>query len=130
MAYPFGPVTATAYYVDEQDDVDVDPNFGATLEYSEGPLAASVDYDDDQGLGIWEVEGSYDVGNGLVVAAGFAGDDSSEENTSYFVSAEYDLGGGASFLVSYAEDDTGNAEDEIGPDDLQEGTTVELTFAF
>ncbi|WP_341367991.1 porin [Yoonia sp. BS5-3] len=128
VAYPFGPVTATAYFVDEQAATDVDPNYGINVSYSDGPIAASIDYDNDQDFGIWEIEGSYDVGNGLVVGAGYAGDE--DENESYFVSAEYDLGGGASFLVSYAEDETGNAEDEIGPDDLQQGTTVELSFAF
>jgi len=132
VAYPFGPVTATAYFVAEEgtDLPDEDPNYGLTLAYSDGPISATLDYDNDQGLSIWELSGFYDLGNGLVLGAGYAGDDSEDENQSYFVSADYDLGGGAALLISYAEDDTGGAGDEIGPNDLQEGATVELAFEF
>ena len=129
VAYPFGPVTATAYYVDEQGGaLDGEPNFGVNVAYADGPIAATVDYQDDQGTQKWSVNGSYDVGNGLTVFAGF--ENQNEEDTDYHVAAKYDLGGGADFTVSYAMDDDGDQEDEIGQNDYQEGTTVELNFSF
>ncbi len=129
VAYPFGPVTATAYYVDEQGGaLDGEPNFGINVAYADGPIAATVDYQDDQGTQKWSVNGSYDVGNGLTVFAGF--ENQNEEDTDYHVAAKYDLGGGADFTVSYAMDDDGDQEDEIGQNDYQEGTTVELNFSF
>ena len=141
VAYPFGPVTATAYYVDESDEVTDDEladdpaaeaneeaNFGINVAYADGPFAVEVDYQDDQGDEKWSLEGSYDVGNGLTLFAGVLNEN--EEDEDFFVAATYDLGGGAELLVSYAEDDDASQEDEIGGDEYQEGTTVELTFSF
>ncbi len=141
IAYPFGPVTATAYYVDESDAVTADelaadptavanedPNFGLNIAYADGPIAVTADYQDDQGTEKWSLEGSYDVGNGLSLFAGVVNENEGDED--YYVAATYDLGGGAELLVSYAEDDDGDREDEIGADDYQAGTTVELSFAF
>ncbi len=129
VAYPFGPVTATAYFVDEQGGaLDGEPNFGVNVAYADGPIGVTVDYQDDQGTQKWSVEGSYDVGNGLTVFAGAL--DETEDDADYYVAAKYDLGGGADFLISYAVDKDGGAEDEIGSDEYQEGTTVELNFSF
>ncbi len=129
VAYPFGPVTATAYYVDEQGGAnDGEPNFGVNVAYADGPIGVTADYQDDQGTQKWKLEGSYDVGNGLTLFAGAL--DETEDEADYFVAAKYDLGGGADFTISYAEDKDGGAEDEIGSDEYQEGTTVELNFSF
>ncbi|MEJ6403124.1 porin [Yoonia sp. 2307UL14-13] len=129
VAYPFGPVTATAYYVDEQGgDLDGEANLGLNVAYADGPFAVEADYQDDQGSEKWSLEGSYDVGNGLTLFAGVLNEN--EEDEDFFAAATYDLGGGAELLVSYAEDDDGSQEDEIGGDEYQEGTTVELTFSF
>jgi hypothetical protein len=123
VAYPFGPVTATAYYVAESA---VGDNWGLNLAYANGPIAVTVDYQDDQGTEDWGIEGSYDVGNGIMVYAGI--DDSGED---MYVAGTYDLGSGASLLVSYADDaDADNSDDEVGANDYQVGTTVEISFAF
>ncbi|MCF2906230.1 porin [Octadecabacter sp. CECT 8868] len=129
VAYPFGPVTATAYYVVEDSDAgDVDDNWGINLAYENGPAAVSFDYQDDQGTAKMGLEGSYDIGNGLVAYAGYLTQDDTDDR--YYVAGGYDLGGGAALLVSYAIDDDDVDEDEIGAGDYQRGTTVELTFEF
>ena len=117
VSYPVGPVTATVFFVDNSVS---DDNSGIKVAYAEGPLSVTAWYhdgaDEDQGIDV-----SYDLGNGLNL---FAGD--SEDDGSY-VGAEYDLGGGAALLVSYG-DDAGN--DEIGPKEYKDGTTVAVSFAF
>ncbi len=128
IAYPFGPVTATAYYVSEDGAGDPEDNYGLNVAYADGPIAVTADYQDDQGTEKWSLEGSYDVGNGLSVFAGVLNDNEGDED--YYVAATYDLGGGAELLVSYAEDDDNDNEDEIGADEYQNGTTIELSFAF
>ena len=125
VAYPLGPVTATAYYVAESAGGD---NWGINLAYENGPISVTADYQDDQGTDDWGLEGSYDVGNGLVV---FAGLDDSGDDT--YIGAEYDLGSGASLLVSFADDsdnDEADTDDDIGAQGYQVGTTVELSFEF
>ncbi len=123
VSYPLGPVKATAYYVSESEAAG--DNWGVTLAYSEGPVAVTFDYDDDQGTEDWGLEGSYDVGNGLVVYAGI--DDSGDD---YYLAGEYDLGSGASLLVSFAEDEDDAGNDEIGAQDYNDGTTIEVSFEF
>lgn len=125
VSYPIGPVTATAYYVSESAGGD---NFGVTLAYENGPIAVKLDYDDDQGVEKIGLEGSYDVGNGLTIFAGYLTDDGTDERT--YIAGSYDLGSGASLLVSYANDADDVDGDEIGAGDYQRGTTVELTFEF
>lgn len=128
VAYPFGPVTVTAYYVMEDDTTDVDDNYGVNVAYASGAFAVTLDYQNDQGTNKTAVDASYDVGNGISVFAGFyTADDRPEDE--YYVAATYDLGGGASLLASYAVGET-NPDDEIGAGDYQEGATVELNFAF
>lgn len=127
VAYPFGPVTATAYYVSEDDAADED-NYGLKVAYTAGALAVTADYQDDQTVEKWALEGSYDVGNGLAVYAGVVNENEADED--YYVAATYDLGGGAEFLISYAEDDDHDQEDEVGSPEYQEGTTVEVSFSF
>ena len=117
VAYPVGPVTATFFYVSESA---IDDSYGIAVAYSEGPLSVDAYFhgggDEDAGINM-----EYDLGNGLVIFAGGSDDDGQ------YAGAEYDLGGGASFTASYG-DDTGN--DEIGPRNVKDGTTLALSFSF
>ncbi|MBI1417008.1 MAG: porin [Limimaricola sp.] len=126
LAYPVGPVTATVYYVAESGGMNTDPNYGVNLAYKSGPVAVTLDYQNDQGTNKTALDGSYDIGNGLMVYAGYYAQDSWDD--SYYLAGTYDLGGGASLLVSYA---TGGSDDDAyGPNDYQQGTTVEVNFKF
>mgnify|MGYP006134596767 CR=1 FL=1 len=125
VAYPFGPVTATAYLVTESIG---DDNLGINLSYSNGPVAVALDVQDDQGVSKVGLEGSYDIGNGLMAYAGYLTQDASDDF--FYVAGSYDLGSGASLLVSYAEDDSNVEGDEIGAGEYQDGTTVEVSFQF
>jgi outer membrane protein OmpU len=125
VSYPFGPVTIGASYAMEDDKLDatVEDFWEISADYASGPIAANVNYDSNED---WELTGSYDVGNGITAYAGVvdAGDD-------MYVAASVALGEGATLLVSYVDTgDTSNADDEIGPNDYQEGATVELGFSF
>ena len=117
VSYPVGPVTATFFYVSESA---IDDSYGIAVAYEDGPLSVDFFYhdggDEDAGINM-----EYDLGNGIVVFAGGSDDDGQ------YLGAEYDLGGGASFLASYG-DDVGN--DEIGPRDIMDGTTLSLSFSF
>jgi hypothetical protein len=118
VAYPFGGgVTATVFYVSESAS---DDNYGLQIDYASGPVTVSAFYhdgnDEDAGINV-----SYDVGNGLNIYAGGSDDDGQ------YIGAEYDLGGGASLTASFA-DDAGN--DEIGPQEYLDGTTVAVSFSF
>lgn len=126
VAYPFGPVTATAYYVAESNAAG--DNWGLNFAYENGPVAVAFDYQDDQSVVKMGLEGSYDVGNGMMVYAGYLTQDATSDR--YYVAGTYDLGSGASLLVSYAEDTSHVDEDEIGAGEYQEGTTVEVSFEF
>lgn len=120
VSYPVGPVTIDASYVVESAG---DDNWDLGATYADGPISVTINTDESDD---WGLEGSYDVGNGLTVFAGLddAGDDT-------YVGATYDLGGGASVLVSFADDSDGdNADDEVGAQDYQIGTTVEVSFDF
>lgn len=124
VSYPAGPVTISAAYVVESDAA-LDDYWEIGAAYAQGPVTASVSFDSTDD---WSLEGSYDVGNGLVVYAGMvdAGDD-------LYIGGAYDLGGGASLLVSYADDgdgDEADGDDDIGANDYQVGTTVEVSFEF
>lgn len=129
VSYPFGPVTATAYYVMEDAGTGADPddNFGINVAYEAGAIAVALDYQDDQGTAKTAIDGSYDVGNGLTVFAGMYMEDGIEDE--FYVAGSYDLGNGASILVAYADaqDDT---DDEVGANEYQRGTTIEVGFTF
>lgn len=144
VSYPTGPVTLSANYAANdvadnawtigaayaQDGVSAgvelnsDDSWEITAGYAAGPvtISAAVDSADD-----FSLEGTYDVGNGLAIAAGMqdAGD-------TMYVAGNYDLGGGANLLVSFVDTATGDddLEDFNGEDGYQNGTTVELSFEF
>ncbi len=128
VAYPVGPVTLTAYYVDES--AAAGDNWGINAAYANGPFAVTLDYQDDQGTEKVGLEGSYDVGNGLIVYAGYLTESGTADN--YYVAGELSLGGGASLQISYADDggDEAPDDDDIGTNDYQVGTTVEVSFEF
>lgn len=130
VSYPVGPVTLAAYYVSES--AAAGDNWGINAAYANGPIAVALDYQDDQGVEKIGLEGSYDVGNGIMVMAGYLTTNDTPLNSGdrFYVAGTYDLGGGASMLVSYAQDDENIDGDEIGAGDYQRGTTVELTFEF
>jgi len=117
VAYPVGPVTVTVFYVSESA---VDDNYGLKVAYAEGPLSLDVFYhdgnDEDEGINI-----AYEVSDVLSIFVGTSEDDGS------YLGAEYDLGGGASVTFSYGDDD-GN--DEIGPQEYLDGTTLALSLDF
>ena len=131
LSYPFGPVTATAYYVQESGGANTNPNYGVNVKYSANGITVTADYQNDQTTTIWQVDGSYDLGNGLTVIGG-AEEQSGVSGASadYYVGAKYDLGGGASVVMTYADDADNSAGDEIGAGDYKDGVTVEVSFAF
>ncbi len=123
VTYPVGDVSVSAFYVSESD---IDDSYGLTGKYSANGLAVKAFYHDggDEDYGI---EIGYDVSDVLSVYAGLS------EVDGEYVGVEYDLGGGASLLASYGADDFGSnadSNDEIGPQEYNEGLTVELTLAF
>ncbi|MFZ3583275.1 porin [Loktanella sp. DJP18] len=127
--YPFGPITATAFYSAESATED---NYGVGVSYENGPVAAAAYYHDgnDQEIG---VEGSYDAGMGLTGYAGYIQNDGDSDAYEAYVAATYDLGGGASLIAAYG--DTGDtytgANDEIGNSfEVNEGTTIAVSFTF
>ena len=130
--YPFGPVTATAFYSVESLG---DDNYGFGVVYANGPITAGAYYHDgqDQEIG---VEASYDLGNGLVGYAGYIGSNDGNDDYEFYVAAAYDLGGGAALIASYGEDSTyngviGDGSDEIGNTyEVNEGVTVAVSFQF
>ncbi len=135
VAYPFGPVTVTGYYVAEDDAADED-NFGVAVAYADGPIAVKLDYQDDQTVQKVALDGTYEVGNGFTIGAGVYDQSDSatapEDGTDYYVAGMYDLGGGAELLVTYTDAETADAlaDDEVGGPDYQVGTTVEVSFSF
>lgn len=135
-SYPVGPVVLGGYY--SVNDIAED-NYGVSAEYTSGGIAVLAEYEIDGGeagaddVATTTIEGSYDVGNGLTVLAGYIGVDDAADNDQFYVAGEYDLGGGAELLVSYAEDEAtaaGAGNDEIGDPEYLEGTTVAVSFTF
>tara|TARA_R110002167_G_scaffold346596_2_gene557301 strand:+ start:11375 stop:12535 length:1161 start_codon:yes stop_codon:yes gene_type:complete len=131
VAYPFGPVTATVYYVaeDTQNSGDADDNYGLQLDYAQGPVTGLLKVRSEQDREEWNVEGAYDLGNGLTVLAG-ALNENEGDDADFYVGGTYDLGGGATILAMFAEDKDGDQEDEIGSGEYMPGTTVEVNFTF
>lgn len=120
VSYPVGDVTVTAFYVAESA---IDDSYGLAVAYASGPVSINAFYhdggDEDSGIHF-----GYDVGNGLMVYAGWSDDDGQ------YIGGEYDLGGGASLTISYAEDEDNDENDEIGPQEYLHGTTVAMSMKF
>ena len=134
VSYPVGPVTVGGYY--SMNDVAED-NYGVDVSYEDGPISVAFGYDIDGGeggaddVGSFDLDASYDVGNGLTVLAGAFGSDVDGDEMGFYAAATYDLGGGAELLFSYATDgeDTVRGED-LGDPEYKEGITVEASFSF
>lgn len=118
VTYPVGPVTLTASYVSESVG---DDNWDIEAVYANGPVSVKLTYDESEEL---TIDGSYDLENGLMVYAGAAMYDAADDE--YYVAGVYDLGGDATLSVAYAD---GN-DDEVGSEEFQNGTTVEVSFSF
>jgi len=130
VAYPFGPVTASAYYsMEEVNGVDVDDNYGVSVAYAQGPVTVKADYRNEQSRDEWNIEGSYDMGNGATVLAG-ALNENEGADADFYIGGTYDLGGGASLLAVYADDKDGDQGDEIGSGEYDPGMTVSVSFTF
>ena len=130
VAYPFGPVTATAYYsMEEVSGVDVDDNYGITVAYAQDAIAVTAKFRNEQGRDEWNLEGSYDMGNGATILAG-ALNENEGADTDFYIGGTYDLGGGASVLAVYADDKDGDQADEIGSGEYDPGMTVSVSFTF
>lgn len=123
VTYPVGAVTLKAFYVMEDA---VDDNYGLEVAYSSGPLSINAHYhdgDDEETA----LQGSYDMGNGVVINAGFVDTDGGDGGT--YIGADIDLGGGASLLLSFGDADT-EGDDEFGAQDYKDGMTVKVSMSF
>ena len=130
VSYPIGDaITVGGYYAINDADED---NYGLEASYADGPVSvdAALDHDGDADTNKITLEGSYDLGNGMKVFAGYISNDSDADDNQYYVAGTYDLGGGASLLVSYADDEASDTNDEIGDPEYNSGTTVEVSFSF
>jgi outer membrane protein OmpU len=145
--YPIGAFAARAYYVledgplscdnpedkPETDNIDESvtdqtcgiDNWGLGVTYEDGPISVEAIYKETEGDVDSKLEGTYDIGNGVMLWAGLVtgGDD-------YYLAGTVDLGGGAQLLVSYGVDDDDSEDDEIGNPAIQTGATVEVSLAF
>jgi len=133
IAYPVGPVTATAWFVSES--AFSDDTYGVKLAYADGPLAATAMYKSVATTGgtndTASLEGSYDVGGGVMVYAGIVDENNfaGGEDGGNYIAVTYDLGGGASFLASYGDAQL-PGDDEFGANDYKDGATVQVSFKF
>jgi outer membrane protein OmpU len=119
VSYPVGAVTLGAFYVAESVG---DDNYGATVAYAEGDLSVKAwvhdGSDEDYGINI-----AYGMGDWGVFVGG------SDDDGAY-IGGELDLGNGASFVVSFADDEDDATNDEIGPQEYLNGTTIAVSLAF
>ncbi|MBU2992160.1 porin [Octadecabacter sp. 1_MG-2023] len=130
VGYTVGDVTLGAYYVSESV---ADDAYGVSVGYASGPVSVAAYFTDDRGSEEYALQGSYDVGNGLVITAGMIdGDSATDDDFSNYIVAEYDLGGGASVMASFADANVAGSDDidTFGGYELLDGTTVEVSFAF
>jgi outer membrane protein OmpU len=135
VGYTMGDITLGAYYVSEDGNV-ADESYGVSVGYASGPLALAAYFNTDLDSDEFAVQGSYDLGNGLVMTAGsIDGDSTTDNDFAAFIVADYDLGGGASVMASFADANnvgtlTSDDIDTFGGYELKAGTTIELSFAF
>ena len=122
IAYPMGAITTTASYVMESATATGDA-WNVAAVYAAG--GSTVTFKTDEATQN-SVEGTMTMG-AATVSAGLA--DNLED---MYLAVSNPLGGGATIMASYAIDGTGSgdAKDEVGAGDWQEGLTVELSFKF
>ena len=134
VAYTISDVKATVFYVAESAAARED-GYGLTLDYTAGALSLQGFYANVNDLEETRVQGSYDMGIGLVITAGsIDGDSTADDDFANYLVAEYDLGGGAAIMASFADGQAGGVNstdiDTFGGYELNDGTTIELSFAF
>jgi len=115
--------------MEEVSGVDVDDNYGITVAYAQDAIAVTAKFRNEQGRDEWNLEGSYDMGNGATILAG-ALNENEGADTDFYIGGTYDLGGGASVLAVYADDKDGDQADEIGSGEYDPGMTVSVSFTF
>ena len=123
--YPIGAFAVRAYYVMEDGPLAAEDAWGIGATYENGPFALEAAYKSTNGEDDSRIEGTYDIGNGIMLWGGLTsgGDD-------YYAAATMDVGGGATVLFSYGVDDDDSEDDEIGNPSIQKGATVEVSLAF
>jgi outer membrane protein OmpU len=136
VGYTMGDITLGAYFVSEDLAASTeDQSYGVSVGYASGPIALAAYFNTDLGSDEYALQGSYDLGNGLVMTAGTIDGDANDNDFANFIVADYDLGGGASVMASFADPLTASALtvgdiDTFGGYELKAGTTIELSFAF
>ena len=126
VAYPLNDaITLGGYYVIESDD-DGD-NYAVSLDYVSGPLSAAIAYEVEQDEEGFEINVDYEVLDGLLLFAGYAGE---QDDDGFYVGGSYDLGAGAEVRLIYVEADNFDEDNEYFGDDDELGTTLELSFSF
>ena len=96
----------------------------ASVSYTEGALSVTASTGHTTAMSL---DGSYDVGGGVVVYAGMR----TVTDAETYAGVEYDLGNGASLALSYS--DNGAGVDNVDEDYAKEyaaGTTLSVSFDF
>ena len=135
VAYPVGPLSLRGWVA--SNSVNDDLSYGLRAIYSADAFSvtANVESRGDVDPIRWNLEGSYNVGNGITAYAGILGRDVWSDEV-YYVAGEMDLGNGAALLVSYADADAAGTsagyinDDEVGAREYQVGLTAEVSFTF
>ncbi|WP_417260509.1 porin [Celeribacter sp.] len=125
VGYPMGPVALSVWYANNDSAGDV---YGLKAVYEDGPVSVTAKIE-DAGTTTYNLEGTYDMGNGLLLGAGTV------DGEGEYIAAKYDLGGGATFLASYANGDVDGATTDIGDAydsdfELMDGLTLEVSLSF
>ncbi|WP_417269371.1 porin [Celeribacter sp.] len=125
VGYPMGPVALSVWYANNDSAGDV---YGLKAVYEDGPVSVTAKIE-DAGATTYNLEGTYDMGNGLLLGAGTV------DGEGEYIAAKYDLGGGATFLASYANGDVDGTTTDIGDAydsdfELMDGLTLEVSLSF
>ena len=120
VGYPMGPVALSVWYANNDSAGDV---YGLKAVYEDGPISVTAKIE-DAGTTTYNLEGTYDMGNGLLLGAGTV------DGEGEYIAAKYDLGGGATFLASYADGTTDIGDAYDSEFELQDGLTLEVSLSF
>ena len=94
---------------------DESSNWEMDATYDAGDVSVAFGTDN---LGVWSIDADYDMGNGVTIGAGTSDADGD------YADVSMDLGGGASAGITYG------SQAGAGPDDIDEGTTISVSFSF
>lgn len=135
VAYPVGPLALRGWIASNSVNDDLSYGLRAIYTADAFSVTANVESRGDVDPIRWNLEGSYNVGNGITAYAGVLGRDVWAEEV-FYVAGEMDLGNGAALLVSYADADAEGTsagyigDDEVGAREYQAGMTAEVSFTF